>query len=159
MNVEKPTYGGMRRFRLDRKKDDTGVSGTGCVAQGVVFSDGTTVLRWLSDKNVTTVVHDSIYSVEEIHCHDGNTEIRWEDPICFNCWVTTIRFDSTECDQCGATWEGLPYNGLGLKFSDPTSEDIEWARQAVNRLLHEPRLCEHCHSTHDPTILCNGKGE
>jgi hypothetical protein len=104
----KTTYGGIRRFRLDRQEDPTGVSGTGCVAQGVVFSDGTTVVRWMGD-HPTTTTHPSIESVEHIHCHEGRTKIRWQDAICFQCGATTLSDDAVGCDQCGACWSGLPF--------------------------------------------------
>lgn len=99
------TYGGMRRFRIDRRADPTGVSGTGCVAQGVVFSDGTTVVRWLGE-HPTTTVHPSIESVEHIHLHGGASELRWEDPICFRCGAEidrAMRAPLQWCISCGAT--------------------------------------------------------
>jgi len=37
----------MRRFLLVRDCDPSGVSGTGIVAEGVQFSDGTAVMHWL----------------------------------------------------------------------------------------------------------------
>jgi hypothetical protein len=93
----------MRRFRIDRMQDLTGVSGTGCVAQGVVFSDGTTVVRWLG-KSPTTTVHPSIESVEAIHLHGGASKLRWEDPICFACGVEIDRNAYGQwCSACGAT--------------------------------------------------------
>jgi hypothetical protein len=39
----------MKRFRLVRDRDVSGVSGTGIVAEGTMFSDGTCVLRWLTE--------------------------------------------------------------------------------------------------------------
>jgi hypothetical protein len=93
----------MRRFRIDREVDPTGVSGTGCVAQGIVFSDGTTVVRWLG-KTATTTVHDCIESVEAIHLHGGASKLRWEDPICFACGTEIMREARNQwCSACGAT--------------------------------------------------------
>jgi hypothetical protein len=69
----------VRRFYLDRKIDATGVSGVGCIAQGVQFSDGTCALRWLT-KHRSTAFYDSIESLEAIHGHGGATAIRWHDP-------------------------------------------------------------------------------
>ena len=37
---------GPRAFRMIRRFDATGVSGTGQVLEGVVFADGQTVVRW-----------------------------------------------------------------------------------------------------------------
>lgn len=74
----------MRAFFLVRDSDVTGVSGTGIVAEGIEFSDGTTVLRWLSrgtkrpDRvKPTTVVHESVDSVIGLHGHDGKTKVVW----------------------------------------------------------------------------------
>lgn len=68
----------MRRFHLERHEDVSGVSGTGVVAEGVQFSDGTVVLRWLSEHR-STVIWPDIHSVEVIHGHDGRTVITWTD--------------------------------------------------------------------------------
>lgn len=69
----------MRRFHLHRDHDVSGVSGTGIVAEGVEFSDGTVVLRWLSGKHRSTVVWPDIAGVEAIHGHNGATRIVWLD--------------------------------------------------------------------------------
>lgn len=69
----------MKTFELHREEDVSGVSGTGVVAEGVEFSDGTVVLRWLVGVHRSTVVWGSIQSVLAIHGHDGKTEIVWLD--------------------------------------------------------------------------------
>jgi hypothetical protein len=68
----------MRRFRLIRDVDESGVSGIGHVADGVRFLDGTTVVRWLGNR-ASTVVWDSIADVEAIHGHGGATRLIWID--------------------------------------------------------------------------------
>lgn len=68
----------MRRFELHRDVDATGVSGTGIVAEGVWFSDGTVAMRWLSD-TASTVFYSTIQAVEKIHGHGGLTRIVWLD--------------------------------------------------------------------------------
>jgi len=67
-----------RRFLLVRHQDVSGVSGTGTVAEGVVFSDGTAALRWRS-AHASTAVYDSIDTLTAIHGHGGNTEIHFID--------------------------------------------------------------------------------
>lgn len=69
----------MRTFYLNRKADASGVSGTGKVAEGIEFSDGTVVLRWLVGdlENRSTNFYASITAVEAIHGHDGWTDIVW----------------------------------------------------------------------------------
>lgn len=69
----------MRRFHLQRTHDETGVSGTGVVAQGVVFDDGHVALRWIVGDHRSTVVWESIESVEAVHGHNGATTVVWLD--------------------------------------------------------------------------------
>jgi hypothetical protein len=64
----------MRKFWLDRWEDESSVSGTGIVAEGIIFSDGVAVLRWLTAGG-STAVYDDIKSVERIHGHDGKTKV------------------------------------------------------------------------------------
>lgn len=68
----------MRFFILHRKRDASGVSGTGVVAQGIEFDDGVCAIRWLT-KLSSTAVYDSIDSVKAIHGHDGATDVLFPD--------------------------------------------------------------------------------
>jgi hypothetical protein len=68
----------IRRFWLDRSEDPTGVSGTGIVAEGVVFSDGSCAMRWLTEVS-STAIYSSLDAVRRIHGHDGATEILLEN--------------------------------------------------------------------------------
>lgn len=74
----------MRLFHLLRTADKSGVSGIGVVAEGVVFSDGSVSMRWLTSTTSTTV-YRSIEDVETIHGHDGNSQIVWRDQLCSQC--------------------------------------------------------------------------
>lgn len=68
-----------RRFCLNRKEDETGVSGTGIVCHGVQLPSGKCVLEW--DTNTTSIgIYDSIDRVEEVHGHAGKTVVEWVDP-------------------------------------------------------------------------------
>ena len=65
-------------FLLERIEDVSGVSGTGVVAEGVRFSDGTVALRWTSDWPTSVVFHErGIDSVRAVHGHGGKTRIVW----------------------------------------------------------------------------------
>lgn len=64
----------MKYFMLKRFEDETGFSGTGVVAEGIVFSDGTVVYRWLT-KTPTTVIANNIEEIEQIHGHDSKTKL------------------------------------------------------------------------------------
>jgi hypothetical protein len=68
----------MRRFHLHRLEDESGKSGKGIVAEGIVFTDGTVVIRWTSTTPTTTVFR-SQQDMEKIHGHDGKTQIIWKD--------------------------------------------------------------------------------
>ena len=68
----------MRRFLLIRDEDVSGVSGTGVVAEGVVFSTGKVVLSWCSAYRSVTV-YDTIGDLETVHGHEGRTRTEWLD--------------------------------------------------------------------------------
>ncbi|MFZ3592276.1 hypothetical protein [Streptomyces sp. BH104] len=68
-----------RRFHLQRDTDITGVSGTGHVADGILWTDGTASVRWLGER--PSIVHwDDIAHAEHVHGHGGATRIVWDDP-------------------------------------------------------------------------------
>lgn len=68
----------MRPFHLYRRRDETGVSGTGIVAEGVMFGDGTVSMRWcVPDKPKSTTAYATIDDVLAIHGHDGLTTVLW----------------------------------------------------------------------------------
>ena len=67
-----------RRFQLHRKADPTGVSGTGIVAEGCLFSNNECVVKWLS-KRASTTMYNNISDVMAIHGHGGDTVLVWLD--------------------------------------------------------------------------------
>lgn len=68
----------MRRFNLNRIEDETGISGTGIVAEGVVFANGKAALSWRTS-HTSVAVYDSMFALEAIHGHGGRTRIEWVD--------------------------------------------------------------------------------
>lgn len=70
---------GLKRFVLERVEDETGVSGTGIVAEGVQFSDGVCSMRWSSSWPSSVVHYEGIEAVEHVHGHGGKTKIVWLD--------------------------------------------------------------------------------
>ena len=56
----------MRTFTLHRSSDETGVSGTGTVLEGVEFSDGSVVLCWTSEPR-SHVLWDSFDDFYKVH--------------------------------------------------------------------------------------------
>lgn len=68
----------MRRFVLVRDVDLSGISGTGQVAEGVVFTDGTCAMRWTTH-TCSTCLYAACDDLLTIHGHQGRTRIEWID--------------------------------------------------------------------------------
>lgn len=71
----------LRRFYLNRVRDESGVSGTGVVAVGVVMPSGHAVMEWTSTRTGIPgfEFHTTIENVEAIHGHGGATEVKFYD--------------------------------------------------------------------------------
>jgi hypothetical protein len=69
---------GMRTFHLHRLEDAPGVSGTGVVAEGTLYSNTKVVISWLT-VHKSMAIYDSLAEMEAIHGHDGRTKIVWDD--------------------------------------------------------------------------------
>lgn len=68
----------MRRFELHREEDESGVSGTGLVAQAVEFDCGKVALTWISNFG-TVAVYDNLLVVKKLHGHEGKTRVVFLD--------------------------------------------------------------------------------
>lgn len=62
----------MRRFYLKRVIDETGVSGVGVITEGVEFSDGSCVMRWMTDVS-SVAIYKNAFELLKIHGHSGKT--------------------------------------------------------------------------------------
>jgi hypothetical protein len=74
---------GMHRFTMHRTNDVSGVSGTGVVLEGVLFSTGVVVIHWLTPPPRGSIsVFDSMEQFLSIHVvphPDNHTILRFED--------------------------------------------------------------------------------
>lgn len=77
----------MRRFYLRRLVDETGVSGTGVITEGVEFSDGTCVMRWLTATS-SIAIYNNIIELLKIHGHAGKTLVYSDVSDDLNYWNT-----------------------------------------------------------------------
>lgn len=70
----------IRRFHLVRSVDvdPDKVSGTGIIASGVIFEDGTVAMRWRTEHK-STAIYANIDEVLAIHGHNGKTVIKYVD--------------------------------------------------------------------------------
>lgn len=131
-----------RRFHLQRNVDITGASGTGRVADGVLWPDGTATLRWKGER-ASTVNWDRIGDAEAIHGHGGHTVIVWDDP------ETTVDMTCPHCpdghtppDSGSQPWgahlssdgDGQPTTILvGRSGGAHVAEsDAQWIRERLN---------------------------
>ena len=66
----------IRPFILWRKKDVTGMSGTGMVAEGVEFTDGSCVMTWRTHLSSVSI-YPNMKELISIHGHGGHAVIKW----------------------------------------------------------------------------------
>ncbi len=98
----------MKRFEMHRREDETGVSGTGHVADGALFDDGIVVIHWRTSTPGTTVF-SSLDDAKAVHGHDGKTSFVFRDAaqpgereiyFCSMCFAESdLAF---HCHNCGA---------------------------------------------------------
>lgn len=69
----------MRRFHFVRSEDVSGVSGTGVVAEGIEFTDGSVAVRWLSHTSALTFF-SNVKNFVTVHGHSGLGRVQWIDP-------------------------------------------------------------------------------
>lgn len=68
----------MKNFQLIRLEDETGISGTGHIAEGVEFADGQCVISWLT-RHHSIGVYPSMEELVAIHGHGGKTVVEYDD--------------------------------------------------------------------------------
>lgn len=61
-------------------RDVSGVSGTGVVAEGAVWSDGSASLRWPGTHSSAVFWPKGVPAILAIHGHDGATWVRYLQP-------------------------------------------------------------------------------
>ena len=74
---------GIETFTVCRQQDETGVSGTGVVIEGVQYATGQVVLHWLTPfPKGSIAIFESLAEFKKVHVnpHPGNkTIITWVD--------------------------------------------------------------------------------
>jgi hypothetical protein len=68
----------IKRFYLNRKKDISGVSGTGIIAYGAILPSKRVVMEWVT-KHKSIAIYDSIEEIQLLHAHKGKTELIYID--------------------------------------------------------------------------------
>lgn len=67
-----PCPSGLIPFRVFRHEDVNGNTGCGVVAEGMIFTDGKCVMRWLGAVS-SIATFDCLEDLIEIHGHGGKT--------------------------------------------------------------------------------------
>ena len=105
----------MRLFHFERREDESGVSGTGIVAQGVVFDNGWCALTWLTE-HTSVAFYTSISEVEAIHGHNGKTRIVFPCSCCGHDEAGHIHDNCGGCEVAGCYCASMNHHG-GAKWS------------------------------------------
>jgi hypothetical protein len=69
----------IKEFYLSRINDESGVSGTGIVARGVILPSGHCCLEWLTFTS-SIAIYKSVQDLEAIHGHGGKTMLIFGTP-------------------------------------------------------------------------------
>jgi hypothetical protein len=75
-SVSPDTIPKLKKFVLQRIDDESGISGTGYVAVGVMFPSGHCTMEWTTDVK-SIGYYQSIADLEKIHGHAGKTRVVW----------------------------------------------------------------------------------
>ncbi|MFF1756160.1 hypothetical protein [Streptomyces sp. NPDC058266] len=112
-----------RRFVLRRRVDVSGISGTGDVADGVLWPDGTASIRWRGEHPSVVFWDRGRVSVETIHGHQGATEVVFVDQ---------------DDEQPVPAADGVPL--------DPVAAPLV-LRRVLDHALRKPVPCPNCTRT------------
>ncbi|TFH43853.1 MAG: hypothetical protein E4H01_11570, partial [Lysobacterales bacterium] len=61
-----------------RDEDESGVSGVGIVAEGVILTNTKVILSWLTIHK-SIAIYDSLAEMQAIHGHGSKTRSVWDD--------------------------------------------------------------------------------
>jgi hypothetical protein len=127
----------VRRFELHRDEDETGVSGTGRVCEGVEYGDGTVGLHWIVGHHRTHGTYPNMRAVEDLHGHGGRTRIVWLDEaltttisrqgVTMTVDVDAVPAGSTEADLLYDAWAVI----ANVSGGDWMQQSGEWGRAAA----------------------------
>lgn len=121
-----------RRFHLQRTVDVTGASGTGRVADGVQWPDGTVSIRWRGDRP-SIVFWGNIENAEHVHGHGGASRIVWDDPAPDD--ASVLRDTNTSRPISPAVDGSQVTRMVRIAVTGPTAGDADSWAQAVGDLV------------------------
>lgn len=117
--------GKIRKFYLWREADESGVSGTGRVAEGVIFSNGWVGMNWLTRWG-SLAFYTTIHDCMNVHGHQGKTKVVYEDCEPGSEHMIALPAETAEVKKAFL-------QGDGETLTDPKSHDA--AKAALNPSL------------------------
>lgn len=93
-----------RRFYMRRIEDQTGVSRTGRVLEGVLWQNGEVTVQWRPPHSTSGFYHSmDEFNLIHVDCHPSCNEVVWLDPPGFHCFACGAGGnDSYFCAMCGS---------------------------------------------------------
>jgi hypothetical protein len=93
-----------RRFYMRRMVDQTGVSRTGRVLEGVLWQNGEVTVQWRPPHSTSGFYHSlEEFNLIHVDCHPSCNEIVWVDPPGFHCFACGAGGNpSYFCAMCGS---------------------------------------------------------
>ncbi|MCM8552266.1 hypothetical protein [Streptomyces sp. STCH 565 A] len=140
-----------RRFHLQRLTDVIGATGTGRVADGILWPDGSATVHWRGQDNSDVFWPTGMDGIRRRSCHDGATHIVWDDPEpapaghCPHCPDGHTPADRGS--QPWGAWVGPEVDGDGQPMTihvarvagaHVAESDADWIRARLNP-AEEPR--------------------
>lgn len=123
-----------RRFYIERLKDETGVSRTGRVLEGILWQNGEVTVQWRPPLSTLGHYKDfQTFMTIHVDCHPSCNEVRWLDSHegwhCFDCgahgWMQNF------CGQCGSPSTGYHPTTEGWKSNE--RYEVEREIEQLNR--------------------------
>ena len=74
----------MKTFKVIRNNDESGISGTGVILEGAIYSNGKVVVYWLGKNYNSFGIYDHFYAFHFIHIRShptNDTEIHFNEKI------------------------------------------------------------------------------
>ena len=137
----------MNRFVLNRKEDVSGISGTGLVAEGVEFSDGSVALRWLTSTPSVELLN-SVEDLKTIHGHSGSSTIEFldsqaEDPFAkaitsaMDGYYVSVGWDINTADAVlKSLYVSIDADNAGNKVARAELKDDEHATKDISNKIN-----------------------
>lgn len=123
-----------RRFYLERVKDETGVSRTGRVLEGILWQNGEVTVQWRPPLSTLGHYKDlQTFLTIHVDCHPSCNVVRWleshEGWHCFDCGASGMM--GNFCSICGSPSAG--YHPVREGWEPTPRYEIEREIEQINQ--------------------------